>query len=132
MRVALAANTPIACARSRGSSNTLRTIDIATGLSIAPPIACTMRKGPAVRDLVPARTAAMQLGGPQTRYVLPLVIQPRTTSVGSFGPLAFSHSSRRYARDRGSQNGPLFSRFVITAIRRFPAPRCFGWSNRVG
>ena len=27
---------PIACARSRGSSNVVRMIDIATGLSIAP------------------------------------------------------------------------------------------------
>ena len=35
---------PIACARSRGSSNTLRMIDIATGLSIEPPTAWTMRK----------------------------------------------------------------------------------------
>ena len=39
----IAPQTPIACARSRGSSNTLRTIDIATGLSIAPPTACTTR-----------------------------------------------------------------------------------------
>ena len=36
-------HTPIACARSRGSSNTLRMIDIATGLSIEPPIACSTR-----------------------------------------------------------------------------------------
>ena len=35
--------TPIAWARSRGSSNTLRMIDIATGLSIEPPIACSTR-----------------------------------------------------------------------------------------
>ncbi len=40
----IAAKTPIACARSRGSSKTLRTIDIATGLSIAPPIACRARE----------------------------------------------------------------------------------------
>jgi hypothetical protein len=40
----IAAKTPIAWARSRGSSNTLRTIDIATGLSIAAPIPCTTRK----------------------------------------------------------------------------------------
>ena len=36
-------HTPIAWARSRGSSNTLRMIDIATGLSIEPPIACSTR-----------------------------------------------------------------------------------------
>ena len=35
---------PIACARSRGSSKVLRMIDIATGLSIAPPTPCSMRK----------------------------------------------------------------------------------------
>ena len=34
---------PIAPARSRGSSNTLRMIDIATGLSIDPPIAWSTR-----------------------------------------------------------------------------------------
>ena len=38
-----APHAPIAWARSRGSSNTLRMIDIATGLSIEPPIACTTR-----------------------------------------------------------------------------------------
>ncbi len=38
------AQIPIACARSRGSVNTLRMIDMATGLSIEPPTACTMRK----------------------------------------------------------------------------------------
>ena len=38
-----APHTPIAWARSRGSSNTLRMIDIATGLSIDPPIAWMMR-----------------------------------------------------------------------------------------
>ncbi len=36
-------HTPIAWARSRGSSKTLRMIDIATGLSIEPPIACSTR-----------------------------------------------------------------------------------------
>ena len=36
-------HTPIACARSRGSVKTLRMIDIATGLSIEPPIACSAR-----------------------------------------------------------------------------------------
>lgn len=40
----MAAKTPIACARSRGSSNTLRTIDMATGVSIAPPTAWSTRK----------------------------------------------------------------------------------------
>ncbi len=35
--------TPIARARSRGSSNTLRMIEIATGFSIEPPIACRTR-----------------------------------------------------------------------------------------
>ena len=40
----IAPHTPMACARSRGSSKTLRMIDIATGVSAAPPIACTMRK----------------------------------------------------------------------------------------
>ena len=34
---------PIAVARSRGSSNTLRTIDSATGLSIDPPTAWSTR-----------------------------------------------------------------------------------------
>jgi len=38
-----APHTPIAWARSRGSVNTLRMIDIATGLSIEPPIACSTR-----------------------------------------------------------------------------------------
>ena len=38
------AHRPIACARSRASVNVLRMIDIATGLSIEPPTACTMRK----------------------------------------------------------------------------------------
>ena len=38
-----APHTPIACARSRGSVKTLRMIDIATGLSIEPPIACRTR-----------------------------------------------------------------------------------------
>ncbi len=38
-----APQTPIAWARSRGSSNTLRMIDIATGLSIEPPIAWMTR-----------------------------------------------------------------------------------------
>ena len=37
-------HTPIAWARSRGSSNTLRMIDIATGLSIEAPIPCRTRK----------------------------------------------------------------------------------------
>lgn len=37
------AHTPIAWARSRGSVNVLRMIDIATGLSIEPPIACSAR-----------------------------------------------------------------------------------------
>jgi hypothetical protein len=35
---------PIACARSRESLKVLRMIDIATGLSIDPPIACSIRK----------------------------------------------------------------------------------------
>ena len=35
----IAAYTPIARARSAGSTNTVRMIDIATGLSIEPPIA---------------------------------------------------------------------------------------------
>ena len=39
----IAPHTPIAPARSRGSSNTLRMIDSATGLSIEPPIACSTR-----------------------------------------------------------------------------------------
>ncbi len=38
------AQIPIACARSRGSVNVLRMIDMATGLSIEPPIAWTTRK----------------------------------------------------------------------------------------
>jgi hypothetical protein len=37
-------HTPIARARSRGSVNVLVMIDIATGLSIEPPTACTIRK----------------------------------------------------------------------------------------
>jgi hypothetical protein len=40
----VAPHMPIACARSRASVKTLRMIDIATGLSIEPPIACSMRK----------------------------------------------------------------------------------------
>ena len=40
----VAPHMPIACARSRGSVKTLRMIDIATGLSIEPPTACSMRK----------------------------------------------------------------------------------------
>ena len=39
-----APHTPIARARSRGSVNVLVMIDMATGLSIEPPTACTMRK----------------------------------------------------------------------------------------
>ena len=39
-----AAPTPIAGARSRGSVKTLVMIDIATGLSIEPPSACSIRK----------------------------------------------------------------------------------------
>ena len=39
----IAPQMPTACARSRGSSKTLRMIDIATGLSIEPPIACSTR-----------------------------------------------------------------------------------------
>ncbi len=39
----IAAQTPMACASSRGSSKTLRTIDNATGLSIEPPMACSTR-----------------------------------------------------------------------------------------
>ena len=39
-----APHTPMACARSRGSVNVLVMIDMATGLSIDPPMACTMRK----------------------------------------------------------------------------------------
>jgi len=35
---------PIAFARSFGSSKTFRMIDIATGLSIEPPMACSPRK----------------------------------------------------------------------------------------
>src|SRR5215211_398550 len=46
------AHTPIACARSWASSNTLRMIDIATGLSIDPPIAWSTR----------AATSAPRLG----------------------------------------------------------------------
>ena len=38
-----APQTPTAWARSRGSSKTLRMIDIATGLSIEPPMACRTR-----------------------------------------------------------------------------------------
>ena len=38
------ANTPIARARSRGSVKTLVTMDMATGLSIEPPTAWTIRK----------------------------------------------------------------------------------------
>jgi hypothetical protein len=34
---------PIARARSRGSANVLTMMDIATGLSIEPPLACSMR-----------------------------------------------------------------------------------------
>ncbi len=44
LRPTVAPHTPIACARSRGSVNTLRMIDIATGLSIEPPTACIIRK----------------------------------------------------------------------------------------
>src|SRR5262249_17745149 len=36
-------HTPTACARSRGSVNVLAMIDIATGLSIEPPTACSTR-----------------------------------------------------------------------------------------
>jgi len=36
-------HTPIARARSRGSVNTFAMIDIATGLSIEPPVACSIR-----------------------------------------------------------------------------------------
>ena len=43
LRPKTAPQAPIACARSRGSSNTLRMIDIATGLSIDPPIAWSTR-----------------------------------------------------------------------------------------
>ncbi|GGX60505.1 hypothetical protein GCM10010510_00940 [Streptomyces anandii JCM 4720] len=39
-----APQTPIARARSRGSVKVLVMIDMATGLSIEPPTACTMRK----------------------------------------------------------------------------------------
>ena len=39
----MAPRTPTACARSRGSVNVLVMIDTATGLSIAPPTACTAR-----------------------------------------------------------------------------------------
>jgi hypothetical protein len=35
--------TPIALARSRGSMNVLVMIDMATGLSMDPPMACSMR-----------------------------------------------------------------------------------------
>src|SRR3954451_19320393 len=38
-----APHTPTACARSRGSVNVLVTIDIATGVSIEPPTACSAR-----------------------------------------------------------------------------------------
>ena len=40
----MAPHTPIAWARSRGSSNTLRMIDMATGFIIEPPTACMVRK----------------------------------------------------------------------------------------
>ena len=40
----IAPHTPIARARSRGSWKTLRMIDMATGLSIAPPTAWSARK----------------------------------------------------------------------------------------
>ena len=39
-----APHSPMACARSRGSVNVLVMIDMATGLSIEPPTAWTMRK----------------------------------------------------------------------------------------
>ena len=47
-------HTPIACARSRGSVKVLRMIDIATGLSMEPPIACSMRA--AISSSVPGAT----------------------------------------------------------------------------
>ena len=40
----VAPHMPIACARSRASVKTLRMIDIATGFSIEPPTACSIRK----------------------------------------------------------------------------------------
>jgi hypothetical protein len=43
LRPNAAPQAPIAWARSRGSSNTLRMIDMATGLSIEPPIAWSTR-----------------------------------------------------------------------------------------
>ena len=47
----IAPHTPIAPARSRGSSNTLRMIDSATGLSIDPPIAWSTRAATSVSSV---------------------------------------------------------------------------------
>ena len=61
---ATAPQIPIACARSRGSSNVLRMIAIATGLSIAPATPCTMRK--AISQPMPgARLQASDASGEQ-------------------------------------------------------------------
>ena len=58
---------PIACARSRGSSNVLRMIDIATGLSIAPATPWSTRKAmsqPTPGARLQARDAAVNSARP--------------------------------------------------------------------
>ena len=60
-------HTPMAWARSFGSVNTLVMIDIATGLSIAPPTACTARN--AISQ--PSVGARMHSSDPRTKIARP-------------------------------------------------------------
>jgi hypothetical protein len=62
-------HTPMACARSRGSSNVLRMIDIATGLSIEPPIPCSIRA--TMRS--PTFGATLQSAEPSVKSVSPIL-----------------------------------------------------------
>jgi hypothetical protein len=60
--------TPMARARSRGSVKTLVIIDIATGLSIEPPSACTIRKATSQ----PTDGARLHSSDPLTKIVRPI------------------------------------------------------------
>ncbi len=85
-----APQTPIARARSRGSSNTLRTIDMATGLSIEPPIAWRTRA--AISS--PRLGASPQSSEPSEKTTSPIWKMRRRPSRSAVEPARMSRLAR--------------------------------------
>ena len=85
-----APQTPIACARSLGSVNVLVMIDMATGLSIEPPIAWTMRNTTSVVRL----GARLQRRDPATKVTRPTMKVLRRPNRSAIDPESINRLAR--------------------------------------